>query len=140
MYTIKGDPVPLARARHSQYKVYNTQKDLRIYQHIELERQVKRKPYDSMPLIMIVTFFMPISKSLSKKRQEELVGMPHFYKPDNSNLIKWIEDIGTALIYHDDCLIYKTIAQKIYDRNPRTEFILMTYAEELEHGLQNLPK
>ena len=126
-FTIQGPPVPLARARHSAYKVYDSQKQLKIYHRVELERQVKHKTLQSQPLIMHIRFFMPIPASYSQKKKLEMVGKPHFCKPDSSNLLKWAEDLGTlAGIYYDDAYIYKIDLEKIYDLNPRTEFEIFT--------------
>lgn len=46
----------------------------------------------------------------------------HQYKPDLSNLLKWIEDCATGIIYRDDCIIASICAKKLYAESPRTEF------------------
>ena len=48
------------------------------------------------------------------------------FAPDLSNLIKLLEDaiVDTKVVLTDDRIISKIIAKKVYDDNPRTEFIL----------------
>ncbi len=127
MFILKGNPVPLARARFSQYKVYDSQKHLRVSKCIELEQQVEQQLLRDQPIQLQATFFMPIPKSYSKKRYKTVLGQPHIFKPDISNLIKWIEDLATGIIYHDDCVITQIIANKVYDPKPRTEFSFTIY-------------
>ena len=130
IYTIIGPPVPLARARHTAYAVYDSQKTLRIHQEIELENQQTKPLLNNMPLRLNVTFYMPIPVSYSPKKRLETVGKPHMFKPDTSNLLKWIEDIATKIVYYDDCLISDVHATKVYDLNPRTEFTIVPYYDE----------
>jgi Holliday junction resolvase RusA-like endonuclease len=39
-------------------------------------------------------------------------------------MIKYICDISNKIIYHDDAAIVHISAKKVYDLNPRTEFII----------------
>jgi len=120
-YVIHGDPIPLARARYGQRKVWDSQKSLKLIAGIDLKNQHEKLPFFQGPLFLTVIFFMEIPKCRYKQR---LAGRPHYYKPDLSNLIKFAEDIATGIIYHDDALIAHIDAIKIYDLNPRTEFTL----------------
>ncbi|MFW9872291.1 MAG: RusA family crossover junction endodeoxyribonuclease [Candidatus Thorarchaeota archaeon] len=52
-------------------------------------------------------FFLPIAKSFSKKKKKELIGGPHFKKPDCSNMIKFYEDCLKGTIIQDDCLVVR---------------------------------
>ena len=49
---------------------------------------------------------------------------PHYSRPDLSNLIKFIEDVATGILYKDDCIIAELVSYKHYDTNPRTEFMI----------------
>ena len=77
----------------------------------------------SGPLLLDVTFYFPMPVSL-KKKWEAMLHTPNFYRPDLSNLIKYIEDVCTGLIYEDDCLITEIRAKKLYSNIGRTEFTL----------------
>ena len=126
-YVLLGDPIPLARARHGNRKTYDIQREVKLVQGIELARQHDGRPFYEGPVIMHITFFLPIPTANSLKRKEAMRNSPHIYKPDLSNLIKFIEDIGTGILYKDDCIIYEIISKKMYDTQPRTEFTILEF-------------
>ena len=116
-YTITGDPVALARARHAEHRVYDSQKQLKLVVGLQFVNQHGDKQKFSGPVLLDIKFFM----ALPQKFPLSLPGSYHPYRPDLSNLIKWIEDVATGIIYKDDCIIAQINSQKLYDRNPRTE-------------------
>jgi Holliday junction resolvase RusA-like endonuclease len=65
---------------------------------------------------------MPVAKS-REKFKDSLMGTYHFYTPDTSNMVKYVEDVANGILYKDDCSIAKVIATKIYGE-PRTEFTI----------------
>jgi len=77
------------------------------------------------PVKLAVTFYMPISKSLSKKKQQELDGTPHYKRPDLDNLIK-IMDLLNCIVVVDDAIISEIHAYKKYSSNPRTEIEILS--------------
>ncbi len=122
-YVIMGKPVPLSRPRFSTAtrKVFDPQKEFKTLVSMSLISQHNDDPLLTGALHLDVVFYMPIpQRSLSKN----LAGTPHCKKPDLSNLLKWVEDISTGVIYRDDALISSVESKKIYDANPRTEFTL----------------
>lgn len=123
IYIIKGDPTPLARARHGRGRTWDPQKQLKLVYGIELERQHNNAPWYDSPLHMDITFFMPIPKT-SNKRRQLIDGSPHRYRPDLDNTIKFILDVATGILFKDDAIISSINAKKIYDLEPRTEFTL----------------
>ena len=74
-------------------------------------------------LLLDVTFGMEIPKS-HQKRKDQLLNTAHIFKPDLSNLIKYIEDVCTGILYADDCLISNIIARKIYVNVAHTMFTI----------------
>lgn len=128
-YIIYGDPIPLARARHGNRRTWDSQKQLKLCVGIELARQHKGKELYQGPLFFEVTFFMPIPKSFSQKKQLELIGRYHTVKPDASNLLKLVEDIASDILYKDDALIAQIHCRKVYDARPRTEFKITSLKE-----------
>jgi Holliday junction resolvase RusA-like endonuclease len=70
-------------------------------------------------------FYMPIPASWSEKKKQRMVGKPHISKPDWSNLLKFVEDCCTGILFKDDALIAKVSGIKVYDFEPRTEIILL---------------
>lgn len=121
-YVIEGDPIAWARARYgAQRRFYDSQAAQKLSYGIQLTKQHDSSPLDGA-LRLDIKFVMPIPPSRKKFVRE---GDYHFYKPDCSNLIKFIEDAATKILYNDDCLIAQIIAAKIYGEKPRTEFTLV---------------
>lgn len=128
-YIIDGQPVPLARARISGNRCYDSQKQHKLAYGFVLQQQHGKEPVYDFPLHLDATFYFnrPLQqmnrKSSAMKRHKE-TGSPHFYKPDLDNLIKWILDCGNGILFKDDCLIWSIAAKKIYGEPARTEFEL----------------
>lgn len=120
MYIILGNPIPLARARLTRDRVFDPQKQLKLITGINLRTQHDERPLYHGPLHLDVVFFMP--RAISNKAKSSY----HSYKPDLDNLVKWICDISTTILFDDDCIISKITASKVYDKNPRTEFTLVS--------------
>lgn len=122
IYTVPGDPVALARTRiSSQTRVWDSQKQLKLVCGIQIQNQHETLPLFTGPLAFNVTFFMGIAPT---SRNKNLSGSYHYFRPDLDNLIKFICDVATGILYHEDCLISSITAKKVYDPNPRTEFFI----------------
>ena len=124
-YVIEGNPVPLQRVRFSNKHCWDAQKSLKTKMAIEIERQHDDAPHLSGPLKLIIIFYFEPARSLSVTKRHGLHGVSHVFRPDLSNLIKFIEDIAIGIIYNDDCVIAEIEARKCYDSIPRTEFELI---------------
>lgn len=122
-FVIPGKPIPLKRARHGNGRTYDSQKSEKLLFQLYLKKQYQR-PLLTKPLLLDITFFMPIPESWSRKKKEAAFNTPHHSTPDLSNLIKWVEDCATNVIYQDDALIARIIAYKVYSDEPRTEFTI----------------
>lgn len=130
-YVIEGDPIPLARARMGKQRMWDSQKQKKLYCGIELKRQHGNEPLFEGPLSLDVCFYMPIPKSKSAIQREKLIDTYHTFIPDSDNLIKWICDIASGgVLYDDDCIIAAISAQKVYAEHPRTEFVITTLTNE----------
>ncbi len=57
-----------------------------------------------------VTFILPMPKSWSKKKKQEMNGKPHQQKPDKDNLEKALLDA----IFDDDCKIWDGRVTKLW--------------------------
>ena len=132
IYKIYGKPLPLQRPRSSFVRklVYDPQKDQKEDAQIQLRLQHKNKAILDGPLILDITFFMAAPVSMPLKKKAFLYGMPHFKKPDLSNLIKYVEDVAQKIIFTDDSRIVSISAKKIYAETPRTEFTIHRHGEE----------
>lgn len=123
-YILSGEPIPLARARHAKGRTYNSQSIIQNRCKLDLNKQHNKQPLLKGPIALEINFYMPIPLSWSQSKKERMAGQPHISKPDWSNLLKFVEDCGTGILYTDDSLIYQVTGTKIYDWFARTEFIL----------------
>lgn len=126
-YIVPGEPMALARARFGKKKVWDSQKQQKFAFGIHLNSQHQGKPLYTGPLQLDVIFYMPMPKKVSKKNP--IIGKPHIYTPDLSNLIKFVEDAATGILFDDDCIIAIINAHKLYDNNTRTEFTVIELRE-----------
>ena len=143
--TIPGPPIPLKRPRVTKSHTYDPQAEIKedIYWMIKSQLPHACVPTgdqfysDSQfslfrgPVALAFTFFMPIPKSTSKKKKQELLNeIPlHIKKPDLDNLIKFYCDVSTVALFYDDSQVYNINAIKLYSDEPRT-IIKVTYGTE----------
>lgn len=120
IYVIPGDPTPLARARLCPSGIYDPQKQAKLGWGLQLVNQHKNLGYFKGPIALDITFFMAIPDS-RKSNFSKLVNTYHVYKPDISNMLKWVEDCAQGILYQDDCIISQVICKKLYSDEPRTE-------------------
>ena len=120
-YVILGKPIPLARARHSNGHVYDSQTHEKLRAGLYLQNQHGNKPMFEGPIhFEIIFYFEP-----TKRKRLIMHGIPHIFKPDTSNLVKFYEDVATGILYKDDCIISSITARKLYDKGEaRTEIII----------------
>ncbi len=125
LYVILGNPVPLARPRMGNGRVWNIQSMERFKWRLELESQNSSKFLYTTSIHMDIKFYMGLPEKVSKKRKEEIKNAPfHKFKPDLDNLLKFILDAATGILYTDDCIISSINCSKVYDASPRTEFTI----------------
>lgn len=128
-YVVEGNPVPLKRPRFSGV-VYDPQKADKKSFGWQLKSQQGSTAILTGMLHMTVTFFMELPKKKSHREQLLKQGY-HCYRPDLSNLIKFVEDVCVdAGIIEDDALIVEISSKKVYSEQSRTEFYF-TLVEEL---------
>ncbi len=66
-----------------------------------------------------VVFYIPMPRSWSKKRQEEMLGEPHTPTPDLDNLVKALGDA----IYENDSCLWDYRATKRWSETGRIEIL-----------------
>ncbi len=76
----------------------------------ELQRQANEQGF-TLPDRFGVIFYLPMPLSWSKRKRSQMLGKPHQQKPDNSNLLKALEDV---LLPDDDSRIWFTIIKKVW--------------------------
>src|SRR5258706_5716189 len=124
-YVIVGDPGPWARAGYNkkQMYVYDTQKAVKHVMVSNMLEQHNGRPLFEGPLELSIIFYMRMPKA-TKARYQQMLGAYHWTRPDLDNLEKLIKDVGTGVLYRDDCQVAQVYKKKIYDEDPRTEFTI----------------
>jgi len=117
-YILEGEPIPLKRHRHNQRRAYDSQRHLKLTSTLALTDQHGTRPLMTGPLLLDITFFFSIPKTRIKSLRP---GSFHHFKPDLDNLIKYICDVSTKIIYEDDSCVASINARKRYNVEPRTE-------------------
>lgn len=119
-YSVPLSPIPWKRPGVSENGFFDAQKREKLAFSLYLEQQHKEAPLFSSPISLDVVFYMKIPLK-NKSRQ----GV-HFIKPDIDNLCKFLLDSIVGTLITDDRIIWSLSAKKIYDSNPRTEFVITT--------------
>jgi Holliday junction resolvase RusA-like endonuclease len=117
---IRGDPIPLQRARSTKRGItYDPQKDLKYQVGIQLKSQINFKyDYSSLDgnLSLDIKFYFEMPASWSAKKKEKFAGKRKGSRPDTSNCFKFYEDVMQDIgIYKDDSQIVAISAEKFYD-------------------------
>ena len=126
--TILGNPIAKKRPRFARQGRF-----VRTYSDQQKESEqtamtIRRKlPEDFValegPVVLGFEFFMPITKSTSKKNASFMLSnhIKHIKKPDMDNLIKFYKDCMNGIVYKDDSQAWKYLEPvKLYSIDPRT--------------------
>lgn len=123
-FLIEGPPQPKLRHRRNGKTghMYTPQKTIEAEQNVKAQYLEAGLPYfDKAPLHMRLIYYMPIPKSLSKRKRLQMEGTPHIIRPDTDNLTKLVKDALNGICYHDDSQVFDDHGTKYYSNNPRTE-------------------
>lgn len=121
---IPGNPVPQQRARINRNRFYDPLSLLKKELQPLIESQLIDHQIFTVPLCTDITFYMPFTKSTSKTKINSNLYLPHSKRPDLDNLLKFYLDLLNGIVYFDDSLIAKLIAQKVYSIEPKTVIII----------------
>jgi len=134
-FTFLGEPISKMRHRLGKKGMYDPQSDDKKRMKYELVIRLLRdypKERTELPflgaLCVDVAFYFPYPKKLSQKKikaiEEGLEFYDHIIKPDRDNLDKFYLDVGTGILYKDDCQIIDGRITKQYSLQPRVEITL----------------
>lgn len=92
----------------------------------QMKQQFQKDPY-TCPLSLILTFYFTPPKNTAKKKLPFYYSKEIYYskKKDLTNLCKFIEDCGNGILWKDDALIVRCLAEKRY--SDKDETILKIY-------------
>jgi len=134
---IAGNPLALKRPRFyrkgEHMGVYDSQKVEKEQIIWQLRAQFRNEPF-AFPMMIDLTFFMPIPKSTSKAKKRQMVcgSIHHIKKPDIDNLQKFILDCMNNIVYKDDAQIVELNSKKLYAENPGTLIVIKSYSDLLQ--------
>lgn len=117
--------MPWARAVPVQRRMWDSQRNIKSKYGDMLDEQHGDSELFEGPIKLEAWFYFKIPKGLKPQEYNERRGNYHKQRPDLSNLIKFIEDASSGILYKDDAIIASIGAYKIWDENPRTEFTLV---------------
>lgn len=134
-YRIPGNPIAWARPRLSGKTFFDAQRPIKNQWAIALEYQKENQPfYQKTPLYLIVHFYFSVPTSYKPNKKAALYGQPYLYKGDIDNLVKFVLDNCNAILFDDDCTVFKLTASKTYSEDPRTEFSLIPIISNKKGG------
>ena len=124
-FTVPGNPVPQSRPRFTkQGRAYDTKACKAYKRQVAIAAKTAmgaQKPFRGA-ITCSIMFHMPIPKSLSKKRRQELIGGSVIKQVgDIDNLAKIVMDGANRIVYDDDAQVAALYAKKVYDEKPRVE-------------------
>lgn len=126
-FKLDGNPTPWQRPGRSGDRYYDNQSAAKLVSKSIFKSQMiiqNISKHLKGPLKLEVDFYIQIPASYSKKRKEVLEGQWHDKKPDNDNLLKFINDAAQEILFQDDCQIAYIISRKIWSLEPSTEITI----------------
>ena len=123
-YVIDLPPVAWKRVERSgrgaNAHFYDGQTQIKTMYGLKLIKAHANEPIWACPVDMEMIFFMPMPKTNRK-----LGGVPCIGRSDLDNLCKFLLDTAVdAEVLQDDNIVCSMSAKKLYDKEPRIEFIL----------------
>lgn len=122
---VPGVPIPLARARAGKRGFYDPQYQAKQNFAWEVKKHWKDPPLKEA-LELTVTLRIPIPKSYSKKKKEQMKDQLHIRRPDGSNYFKFVEDALLGVLWEDDSYIAKGTFIKLWTLEDGSTEILFT--------------
>jgi Holliday junction resolvase RusA-like endonuclease len=103
---------------------FDPHKDKKNWYRLQISEYIPK--IITTPINIKITFYMPIPKSTSKKKQELMAHnkIKHQKKPDLDNMLKFVLDSMNDIVFRDDSQIWHIECLKKYSRDPRVEIIV----------------
>ena len=130
-FTVKGSPKAQKRHRHTKKGFTydpsaNDKRDFLVLIH----SKAPKSPYMGA-ITLKVRFCMPYPKKWFRTGKfagqlKPNAPLIHTNKPDIDNMLKFIMDCGSKVIWNDDSQIWKTVVEKVYSLSPETEIWVST--------------
>ena len=132
LFEVYGDPIPQKQTRFVRKTgiAYNpSKKDQEQFQW-QVRPYAPPEPL-TCPIVLDLTFFVPIPKSASKVKQRLMANhmIVPIHKPDVDNLAYLITNALKKIFYEDDAQIIDMYLHKRYGEKPRTIVKIQTLQE-----------
>jgi len=114
-------PIAASRPKVTKRGTYYAEPYNTFKQNFALWAKMNYKTILEGALGVNIYFYMPIPKSLSKKKYEEIKGAYHIKRPDVDNLVKAVLDGLNGFAYKDDSQVAQLSVTKRYSETPRIE-------------------
>lgn len=119
-YCIKGAPISWKTVVHKNTRFYDSYIQQRIAFNINLEKQHNNEPLFMKSVHIDTIFYMPISKSLHKRKES----IYHCTPPHLPTLFHFLVRALEGIVIQHEQLVSSLTLKKVYDKVPRTEFII----------------
>ena len=124
-FEVLGNPVPQSRPRFTkQGRAYDTKACKAYKRKVAIAAKAAMSAQEPLQgaVACYMMFYMPIPKSTSKKRRQELIG-DYVIKQvgDVDNLAKIVMDGANGIVYDDDAQVSALFAKKVYGEDPKVE-------------------
>jgi Holliday junction resolvase RusA-like endonuclease len=119
-YCIKMAPMAWQRVVRSTSRFYDTHVKDKVSFGLYLSQQHNEEPLFDKPINLDVTFYMPFPKTLKDKAHS----IYHSTPPYLDCLSKFFLDALKDIIIIDSKIICSLSIKKVYDKQPRTEWII----------------
>ncbi len=73
------------------------------------------------PVTLQITFYVPLPKSTSKRKANDLIASGVVKRPDLDNYVKLVCDAANGVLWNDDSQIWSLQAKKVYSSTGRIE-------------------
>jgi len=128
---IEGEPIPKLTHRDRRYGKgkYSSQtaQKRRWQEEVNAHLALTGQAFEELlkgPISLTADFVMQVPSSWPKKKIKALEDgkmIWHIFKPDTSNLIKWVEDGLKGIVWEDDKQVVILRAMKCYGLKPLTQ-------------------
>ena len=119
---------PVAKPRMTRQDKWKQRKCVMKYRAYKDELNLRLKPYGEIDLNFSgIRFVIPMPKSWSQKKRDEMNGQPHTQKPDVDNLLKGLMDA----LMEDDSGVHTVSIQKVWGEEGGITIRLEKTADEL---------
>lgn len=120
-YTLQGPPIPLSRIRSGRHRGWDASKQIEFSARNALETQSHEHSKFVSPIAIDVVFnFLHNTAFPTVAPHKQRDGKPCILHPSISDLFRFIEEMGTGILWHDPKIIACINGQKLFAKSECT--------------------